>query len=50
MDVLHESEQLLVASDELKIALINLQMHHNHHLTAVEQQRVQESLSGQSFD
>jgi len=29
MDILHEPEQLLVASDELKIALIKLKMSHS---------------------
>ena len=51
MDVLHEPEQLLVASDELKIALIKLKMSHGANLSKIEKQRVQSSLSGvQSFD
>jgi len=51
MDVLHEPEQLLVASDELKIALIKLKMSHSANLSKIEKQRVQSSLSGvESFD
>lgn len=46
MDVLHEPEQLLVASDELKIALIKLKMSHGANLSKIEKQRVQSSLSG----
>lgn len=48
---MHEPEQLLVASDELKIALIKLKMSHSANLSKIEKQRVQSSLSGvESFD
>lgn len=44
VDVMHEPEQLQEGFDQMKLALIKLQLQHDHNLSDLERERVKASL------
>ena len=50
LELLHEPEQLLAAQDELKICLMQIQLHHDTVLDNIDKLKVSKALDeGQSF-
>jgi hypothetical protein len=50
LDIQHEPIQLSAANDELKLALLKLQLYHETKLTAQEQTMVQAASQSSSFN